>query len=246
MTDTPAVLSIHAADGVGEQGVVADAGVYRELRCRWAGVVTSVLAAGPHGIDALEPLSLGLVAQQMESVLRTCRPAAVRTGLLVGSRQVELIAGTLHECGLEPTVVAPVLRIRGERVLDDDTLAAVSRTLYPVAGVVVVRAGDVALLTSENADDVDGMTRAAAKIRSRGARRVLIAGAVQGGRVVDLLDDDGTTSLFDVSRVSAPRVAGLSGVHAAALAAHLARGRSLVKAVDAAQRYVGFRLQRLV
>jgi hydroxymethylpyrimidine/phosphomethylpyrimidine kinase len=226
VTDTPAVLSIHAADGVGEQGVVADAGVYRELRCRWAGVVTSVLAAGPHGIDALEPLSLGLVGQQLESVLRTCRPAAVRTGLLVGSRQVELIAGTLHEFGLEPTVVAPVLRIRGERVLDDDTLAA--------------------LLTSENADDVDGMTRAAAKIRSSGARRVLIAGAVQGGRVVDLLDDDGTTSLFDVSRVSAPRVAGLSGVHAAALAAHLARGRSLVKAVDAAQRYVGFRLQRLV
>jgi len=246
VTATPAVLSIHAADGVGEQGMVADAGVYQELRCRWAGVVTSVLAAGSHGIDALEPLSLGLVAQQLESVLQTCRPAAVRTGVLVGSRQVELIAGILRECGLEPTVVAPVLRIRGERVLDDDTLEAVTRTLYPLAGVVVVRAGDVELLAGESVEDVEGMTRAAASLRSRGARRVLIAGAVQGGRVVDLLDDDGKTSLFDVSRVSAPRVAGLSGVHAAALAAHLARGRSMVKAVDAAQRYVGFRIQRLV
>ena len=245
MTAAPAVLSIHAADGVGEQGVVADAGVYKELRCRWAGVVTSVLAAGPHGIDALEPLSLGLVAQQMESVLKTCRPVAVRTGVLVGARQVELIAGILRECGLEPTVVAPVVRVRGERVLDDDTLAAVTHTLYPLAGVVVVRAGDVELLAGGGVDDVEGMARAAESLRARGARRVLIAGAVQGGRVVDLLDDDGMTSLFDVSRVSAPRISGLSGVHAAALAAHLARGRSMVKAVDAAQRYVGFRLQRL-
>jgi hydroxymethylpyrimidine/phosphomethylpyrimidine kinase len=235
LTAPPAVLSIHAADGVGEQGVVADAGVYKELRCRWAGVGTSVLAAGPHGIDALEPLSLGLVAQQMESVMKTCRPAAVRTGMLIGARQVELIAGILRECGLGPTVVAPVLRVRGERVLDDDTLTAMTRTLYPLAGVVVVRAGDVELMTGESVEDVEGMARAAASLRSRGALRV-----------VDLLDDEGTTSLFDVSRVSAPRVAGLSGVHAAALAAHLARGRSMVKAVDAAQRYVGFRLQRLV
>jgi hydroxymethylpyrimidine/phosphomethylpyrimidine kinase len=240
------VLSIHAADGIGEQGVVADAGVCKELRCRWAGVVTSVLAAGPQGVDALEPLSLGLVAQQLESVLKACRPATVRTGMLVGSRQVELVAGILGEYELEPTVVAPVLRVRGERVLDDDTLAAVTRYLYPRAGVLLVRAGDVEVLAGESVEDVEGMARAAANLRSRGARVVLVAGAVQGERVVDLLDDDGKTSWFDVSRVTAPRIAGLSGVHAAALAAHLARGRSMTKAVDAAQRYVGFRLQRLV
>jgi len=246
VTAVPAVLSIHAADGIGEQGVVADAGVCSELRCRWSGVVTSVLATGPQGVDALEPLSLGLVAQQLESVLKGFRPSAVRTGILVGSRQVELVAGVLREYGLEPIVVAPVVRVRGERILDDATLAAVTRSLFPLAAVVVVRAADAELLAGESADDVERMARAAQTLRFRGARSVLIAGAVHGGRVVDLLDEEGTTSLFDVSRVSAPRVAGLSGVHASALAAHLARGRSMVKAVDAAQRYVGFRLQRLV
>ena len=38
--------------------------------------------------------------------------------------------------------------------------------------------------------------------------------------------------------------AGLAGAHAAALAAHLARGLSLSTAADAAQRYIGFRLMR--
>jgi hydroxymethylpyrimidine kinase/phosphomethylpyrimidine kinase len=246
VTPAPAVLSIHAADGIGEQGVVADAGVCKELGCRWVGVVTSVMPTGPEGVDALEPLSLGLVAQQFESVLKAGRPAAARTGVLVGSRQVELVAGLLRDYRIDRAVVAPVVRVRGERVLDASTLAAMTRDLFPLARVVIVRAGDAELLAGETVEDVDGMARAAGTLRSRGARGVLIAGAVHGDRVVDLLDDNGTTFLFDVSRVSAPRVAGLSGVHAAALAAHLALGRPMNKAVDAAQRYVGFRLQRLV
>jgi hydroxymethylpyrimidine/phosphomethylpyrimidine kinase len=246
LTAAPVVLSIHSVDGVGEQGVVADARVCGELRCRWAGVVTSVLAAGAEGLDALEPLSLGLVAQQLESVLKTRRPKAVRVGVLVGARQVELVAEILREYALEPAVVAPVLRAGGERILDADTLEAVTHHLYPLAAVVVARAGDVEVLAGESVDDVEGMARAAASLRSRGARSVLIAGAVHGDRVVDLLDEGGQTSLFDVSRIAAPRLAGLSGVHAAALAAHLARGWSIAKAADAAQRYVGFRLQRLV
>jgi hydroxymethylpyrimidine/phosphomethylpyrimidine kinase len=246
VTTAPVVLSVHAVDGAGEHGVVADARVSGELRCRWTGVVTSVLASGPERLDALEPLSLGLVAQQLESVLQTCRPDAVRTGVLVGARQVELVAEVLREYELQRTVCAPVLRAEGERILDADTLEAVTRHLFPLAEVVVVRAGDVEEIAGESVDDIEGMARAAASLRSRGARSVLIAGAVQGDRVVDLLDEGGKTSLFDVSRIAAPRLAGLSGVHAAALAAHLARGWSIPKAADAAQRYVGFRLQRLV
>jgi hydroxymethylpyrimidine/phosphomethylpyrimidine kinase len=62
--------------------------------------------------------------------------------------------------------------------------------------------------------------------------------------VLDLVDDDGHVVLLDTARIQTSRVPGLAGAHAAALAAHLARGASLSNAAEAAQRYIGFRLQR--
>lgn len=244
MADKPAALSIHTADNWCEEGVLADAAVFRELQCDPVSVVTSVLAATPVHIDALEALSLSLVAQQFESVMKGCRPAAGRTGILNDPRQIELIAGLVEEYGLHDLVVAPVLRFGGATVLDESGLAATRRLLYPRARVLVVRAADIEKLTGMEAEGLDGMKKASARLRDQGAGTVLLAGFPSRGRVLDLLDDRGSIAVFDVSRIIAPRVSGLAGAHAAALTAHLARGEPLVNAVAAAQRYVGFRLQR--
>lgn len=245
MTARPAVLSIHAADNLGEEGILVDAAVCAELQCRFSGIVTSILASRPGRVDALEPLSLGLVAQQLESVLATCRPAAVRVGLVVDRRQASLVADLVTSYGLPSPVVAPVVKIGGTRVLSAEGLRAAEESLYPAARVVVIRAGDLDVLAGRASSDVDGIREAAEAVRQRGARSVLVAGAISRGRVLDLLDEEGHVSLFDASRVAAPRLAGASGAHAAALTAHLARGQSLVAAVSAAQRYIAFRLQRL-
>lgn len=246
MSRGPAVLSIHAVDGLAEEGVLADAAVCAELHCRPVSVVASVLVTRDGQIDAMESLSLGLVAQQLESVLASCRPAAARTGLLADPRQIELVAELIETYGLPDPVVAPVLRVAGVRVVGDEALGALRRFHFPLARVLIARAGDLEILVGHPAPDVESLKSAAAALRGQGARAVIISGATWRGRVIDLLDDDGRVSLFDSSRVNAPRIGGLSGAHAAALTAHLARGQSLVQSADAAQRYVSFRLQRSV
>jgi len=72
----------------------------------------------------------------------------------------------------------------------------------------------------------------------------LITGWIVGNRVVDVLDDGGEHNVFDTGRLAAPRLEGIANAHAIALAAHLARGRTLDRAAQAAQRFVGLRLQR--
>ena len=244
MSRGPALLSIHSVDNFGEEGVLADAAVCSELECLPISVATSILITGARGVEALQGLSLSLVAQQFESSLSQCQPTVARTGILCGERQVRLIAELVRESSVEDLVVAPVVRIRGTSILDPDTLEVMRGELFPAARVLVVRAGDLQLLAGETATDVEGMKRAAVSLRSQGAPSVLIVGVVTRGRVLDLLDEEGHIGLFDASRVDAPRVPGLSGAHAAALSCHLARGHSLRQAVDAAQRYVAFRLQR--
>ncbi len=245
MSAEPLVLTIHAVDTQGDEGVTADAAALSDLHCRAVQVVTSVLVATPSGVGALEGLSLSLVAEQFESLTGTARPKAARTGILRDPLQVELVATLVQQCDVGPLVVAPVVRVGSTRILDDDTLAAMRRALFPLAALLLVRAGDLALLAGEKGRDLDSIKRGAEALRRQGARAVLVSGASMGSRVLDVLDDGGPLAVFDASRISAPRLTGLGGVHAIALTAFLARGEALRRAVDASQRYIAFRLQRV-
>jgi hydroxymethylpyrimidine/phosphomethylpyrimidine kinase len=240
MSARPHVLSVHAVDTAGHEGVLADAAVLFELDCRPISIVTAIVATGA----AFEGVSPALLAQQFEAVRIIGRPAAARTGILRDAAQVELVAGLLRDSGIDPIVVSPVMRIGGVRVLDGETLDAMRRFLYPLARILVVRAADVPLISDAVAENVEGLTAAAHTLRAEGARSVLVAGVTSKGRVLDLLDEEGRVMVLDASRITAPHLAGLAGAHVTALTAHLARGLPLSNAVTAAQRYVALRLQR--
>ena len=236
MSASPLVVSAHALDtGVGE-GLVADAAVFDELDCRAVFVATSVVSA--------EPLPLEVVARQLEAAQLVGPVGAARVGLVRGAGQVELIAGFVRRAAPTTTVVASPIREGASPRLDKETEEAIRRHLYPVARVVVARAADVASLADREGDDLAALRGAALRLREQGARAVVVAGWLVRGRVIDLLDDDGQIVLLDTARIQVPRVPGLAGAYAAALAAHLARGLPLPNAAEAAQRYVGFRLLR--
>jgi len=226
----PLVVSVHALNTGGGEGFVADAAVFAELDCRAACVATAVLWP--------ESLPLDVVARQLEAAKVSGPVAAVRVGFVTGAAQAELVASFVRRAASATTVVAAPVRVGTSTPtpLEAETHEALRRHLFPAARVVVARAADVV--------DLDGLRDAAKRLRDQGARAVLIAGLIVRGRVLDLLDDDGNVVLLDTARIQATRVPGLAGAHAAALAAHLARGLALSDAAEAAQRYIGFRLQR--
>jgi hydroxymethylpyrimidine/phosphomethylpyrimidine kinase len=150
----------------------------------------------------------------------------------------------LQRVGPEGTVYAPVLRAGGTALLTPETRDAARRLLFPAVRVVVVRVSELPVLAGREVEDLDGMRACAAALRADGARAVILAGLPLRGRVFDLLDDGGSVAVVDAARVHAPRVSGLGGAYAAALTAHLARGAPLLKAAEAAQRYVALRLMR--
>ena len=236
MSAGPLVVSVHALDTGGGEGLIADAAVFAELECRAACVATSVVSH--------EPLPLDIVARQLEAAQLVGPVGAARVGFVKGATQVELIAGFVRRAAPTTTVVAAPVRDGTSPLLDVETQEAIRRHLYPAARVVVARAADLASLAERSVDDLDALRGAALRLREQGARAVVIAGWLLRGRVIDLLDDDGQIVLLDTARIRVPRVPGLAGAYAAALAAHLARGLPLSTAAEAAQRYVGFRLVR--
>ena len=244
MSRSPVVLTLNAVTVQGADGLAGDVAVFGELACKAVSVATGVLATSGATIHACEALPAETVAKQLAAAVAGGRPAAARLGLVASAQQAEALAPMLRRDVPVGLVYAPVVRVGGATVLDKATLEAVRRWIFPEARAIVVRASDLDLWQGEGVSDIDGLRAAAVALRGHGARAVVVAGLVVGDRVVDVVDDDGHGSLFDTARLRAPHVAGLSGAFSAAVAAHLARGLPLPRAVEAAQRYVALRLVR--
>lgn len=244
MTAAPQVLSVHAVDTSGSEGLVADARACDELGCRASAVTTAVIAVGDQGAEAVEGISAEAVGRQLEIVLRHRRPGAVRTGIFVSRAQVEVVARGLAESRAANVVVAPVLRMGSGRLADPAALDEMRRLFYPMARVVVIRAADLAEHGLEPTDEVEGAMCAARAIRERGSPAAVVCGVVRRSRIVDVLDDAGQIAVFDATRVAGGRRGGIVAAHPAAIAALLARGETLDRAVEGAQRFVGSHLTR--
>lgn len=235
MTGAQRVLAIHALDTGAGEGLVADAGVIGDLEGSAACVASSIVFP--------EPVSLELLSRQLTRA--TAAPvSAMRVGYLRGRAHVELVASVLRRVAGETSVVAIPQRQDDGAALDADTHAAIVDHLFPAARVVICRAADLLSGPGNDGNDADRLTEILASVRSQGARAAIVSGYLLGGRVLDALDDGGDVLLLDTARIQGPRVPGLAGAYASAVATHLARGASLAHAAEAAQRYVGFRIQR--
>lgn len=238
MSAPPVVLSIHALDPRGEEGIAGDARVLQELGCR-AAVVATCAIAGPGAVE----IAPEIVAHALAAAFDGAAPAAGRTGRFSDPAQIERIARSLRDRPLPPLVVAFEPGPGGDSVRSD-LARATADALAPLARVLLVRAGNLPAWGIGAPSDLDEAREAAARLRESGAAAALVTGVLDRGRVLDLLDDGGRGGAFDAPRIAAPRIEGLAGAHATAVAAHLAMGLPLATAASAAQRYVARRLRR--
>src|SRR5205823_1961533 len=100
------IRRLASASGV---GVVLDA-LPLAHRASWGrGAIVAATAQNAGGVQAIEPLSLAVVRQQIVSVASDIGVHAVKTGMLASAELVSTVARALDEIGRPPLVVDPVL-----------------------------------------------------------------------------------------------------------------------------------------
>jgi len=117
-------------------------------------------------------------------------------------------------------------------------LAAIRDRLLPIAALVTPNLSEAEALTGRTVQTVAAMRDAAAALRDRGARAVLVKGGHLPQRACDVL-----VTADDVYELEAPRldvgpVHGTGCTLSAAITAELAAGHALVDAVRSARAYV--------
>ena len=128
----------------------------------------------------------------------------------------------------------------GDRLLDRDAEHEIVRRLIPLAALVTPNLHEAAILVGEEVRTPAHMARAGRALLKLGARAALVT----GGHLMDdeiqdiLMVDGGVTRVFTHPRIDTTATHGTGCTLSAAIAAGLAHGRPLERAVEDAVDFV--------
>jgi len=235
------VLAIGGSDSGGGAGVQADTKTITALGAYAATAITAVTAQdtlGVHGILSVPP---DFIRLQAVTALADIGADAVKTGMLGSAAVVETVAALLAESAVGvPLVVDPVMVAKGgARLMAEDAVSALKRSLLPLASLLTPNVPEAEVLAGHAITTVDEMRHAADALLTLGVPAVLLKGGhLPGPTVVDMLATVNGVALLERPRIETRHTHGTGCTLASAIAAGLAQGMELREAVVRARAYV--------
>jgi hydroxymethylpyrimidine/phosphomethylpyrimidine kinase len=246
--EIPAALTIAGSDSGGGAGIQADLKTFAALGVHGLSAITCVTAQNPESVRGIERCSPKIVRRQLEAVFEQFPAAAVKTGMLYSVEIIREVARCLKG-NPRPLVVDPVMvATSGTRLLAVSAVKTVQSHLLTLATLVTPNLDEAAALAGGKIRSVEGMRSSAKKIQARfGCAALVKGGHLRGGReAVDIFFDGQTELLLSAPFVRGIRTHGTGCTYSAAIAAYLALGRKLPRAVELAKRYVTGAIARCV
>jgi hydroxymethylpyrimidine/phosphomethylpyrimidine kinase len=233
----PVVLAFAASDPTGGAGLQADLLTLASLGCHPLSVLTGITVQDTRGVESLLAIEPALVERQTRHVLNDVPVAAFKLGVLGSAGNARIIAAILAEHPRTPVVLDPVLASgRGDALSDAGTIEVLRSVLLPRTTVLTPNSLEARRLAGAAPDaDLPACARA---LTSLGCKYVLVTGTHEEGAEV-------VNTLYDARGVVRedrwPRLPGSyhgSGCTlASAIAALLAQGQEMERAVQGAQDY---------
>ena len=236
------VLTIAGSDSGGGAGIQADLKTFHRFGVYGTSAITAVTAQNTRSVREWMALPAGLVAAQIEAVASDLRPDAVKSGMLGTAAVIEAVARALAAHDLHPYVLDPVMvASSGDALLEREAVGALRSALVPVCDLITPNADEAMVLTGGDVATVADQERAARRLVEEGAGAALVTGGhVAGDEVVDVLFDGagGGVRAFRHRRIDSRHTHGTGCTLSAAIAAHLALGVPLERAVETSLDFV--------
>lgn len=232
-------LTIAGSDSGAGAGIQADLKTFAALGVYGTSVITAITAQNTVAVSRILELPPDLVAAQIDALIKDIGTQALKTGMLANSAIVEVVAEKVREHHLQNLVVDPVLMAKGGAVLlRDDAVEILRSRLIPLATIVTPNLPEAERLTGFPLTNRQGVKEAAKRIIAMGARSVVIKGGHRRGPALDVFYDGEKFREMSAPRVSTRNTHGTGCTYSAAIAANLAKGLKLERAVIQAKQYV--------
>ena len=253
----PVALTIAGLDPSGGAGIIADIRTFAAFGCFGTAAITSLTFQNTTRVFGAVHQTAATVRAQVTPIIEDFGINCAKTGMLPTQEIIAEVA-RLFRSNLPAPVVDPVMRATsGDDLIDDDAVACLVSELFPLARLVTPNIPEAERLTGLTIRDEHMMRLAANQIRHMGARAVLVKGGHLAGQgpggseqaassleAIDVLDDDGTITVFRDELVPGGERHGSGCTLSAAIAAGLGNGASLKDSIEAAKRYVTEAIRR--
>jgi len=240
------VLIIAGSDSSAGAGIQADLKTCAALDVYGMTAITALTAQNTMGVTAIHEVPPDFVAAQIDAVVTDIRPDSVKTGMLANAAIIEVVAAKIKEHALAHVVVDPVMVAKsGDRLLREDAVRALCELLLPLAEVLTPNIPEAEDLLRRPVTTDEEIREAARELQSLGPRNVVVKGGHrEGASAVDVLFDGRNFHEFASPRIDTTSTHGTGCTLASAIAAYLARGESVVEAVEHAKEYLTEALRR--
>jgi hydroxymethylpyrimidine/phosphomethylpyrimidine kinase len=233
-------LTIAGSDSGGGAGIQADLKTFAAHGVFGTSAITAVTAQNTLGVVCWQALPADLVTAQIEAVVGDLGADAVKIGMLANAAIVEAAVAAIRALELPQVVVDPVMVAKGgDRLLDDEAVAAIRTELLPLAQVVTPNVPEATVLSGMPIRSVAEMRLAGERILGMGPRVVLVKGGhLDTSDRIDVACTAAGSFTIARPRIETRHTHGTGCTLASAIAANLARGLPDREAVEAAREYL--------
>jgi hydroxymethylpyrimidine/phosphomethylpyrimidine kinase len=242
MQQLPVALTIAGSDSGGGAGIQADILTFAACGVYATSAITCLTAQNPDGVSGVHACPGAFVREQAERVAEFFPVGAVKSGMLLNADIIGAVADFLAAHPRIPYILDPVMvATSGARLLDESALTALRERLVPRAALVTPNLDEAAILLGRRpAGAPPEQTADAVALAQKLGVPVLLKGGHANTRVLTdvFATPSGDTLVLSGRRNPDIDTHGSGCTLAAAVAAHLAKGRSLVDAVADAHEYL--------
>jgi hydroxymethylpyrimidine/phosphomethylpyrimidine kinase len=233
-------LTIAGSDSGGGAGIQADLKTFAAHRVYGTSAVTAVTAQNTLGVTMWQAIPADLVTAQIEAVAGDIGADAVKIGMLANAAIVEAVAAAILDLDLPLVVVDPVMVAKGgDRLLEDDAVAALRAELLPRAHIVTPNVPEAEVLADMIIRTPADMRTAAMRILALGPRVVLVKGGhLDGPESVDVACTARDSFEVRMPRIDTRNTHGTGCTLSSAIAANLAHGLDDRAAIVQAREYL--------
>lgn len=249
------VLTIAGSDCSGGAGIQADIKTITAHKMYASSAVTALTAQNTTGVYGIMDVSADFLGQELDCIFEDIYPDAVKIGMVSSEKLILTIAEKLKHFKAKNIVVDPVMvSTSGSRLLRDNAIETLKRSLLPLGDVVTPNIPEAEVLSGRTIQSEDDMISAAHEIADKlGIKAVLIKGGhsfsksdLEADGKVDILCINGEAHRIVGPHIQNPNTHGTGCTLSSAIACGLANGDDLVTAVTKAKRYVTGALEAML
>jgi len=232
-------LTIAGSDSCGGAGIQADLKAFSANGTYGMSVITAITAQNTQGVFDVQDITPSVIAHQIEAIFDDIRVDAIKIGMVSRPETIAIIAQTLKKYTLPPLVIDPVMISKsGYALLHPEAQKSLIELLLPMATVITPNLPEAEVIVGYPIDTIELMQKAARDMHQLGCQFVLVKGGHLVDDATDVLFDGVSFHLLHSKRLQTINTHGTGCTLSSTIAANLAKGMAIDKAVEAAKAYI--------